>query len=637
MQQGRNENGHPQKTLKALPKLSFLYGVNKQLLQIILLIALVPVTAFAQDRESKMDSLWKAAAAENDPLEKSEILLLYAQYINAVSNDSAIAFTDSLIGFYENEGFEKAYARARSMKLWFLNFQARYEEAIRIGHQVLKIQRRINDSLGIALTLNRIGATHLYFGRFGDAEKYLSKALERFTAMKDTVRIDVALNNLGVVASEQKDFRKSNEYFRKSLGLRLQIGNFHWVAYQYYNIADSYFSLRQLDSAKHYLLLSVETFETKTDHKTVPPMVEVRLGELYGELGDYEQALKFSRRALQKAEAANHKDILIGIRKTLANLLYETGRYKEGYEMNLLYQDLKNEIDSANNAAQVAEIEGKYKTAEKEAEIAHLESETLEAQNTAQRSWMFALLAMLIGAMIIALLVFLYQRRLRKQQISEADLKAKISEIRMMALRAQMNPHFIFNCINTTQNFVLNSEKEKAYDYLAKFARLLRMVLENSNKKLVPLEDEVEQVSLYIELEAIRFGGKFDYEIKVDPELENGVFEIPGMVLQPLVENAILHGLMNRKDDSGKLEISITKEDETIRCEITDNGVGRKKAAAIKARKKKHYQSAALPNISARIDILRKESKDKIGLEVIDLENNREAIGTKVRLVLPYS
>ncbi len=613
--------------------------MNKSGAFIVLLLAcLLQLTQTrAQNQEEKMDSLLRRASLEKDPVDRGDILLTYAQYLAAGSTDEALSFTDSLMEIYREGGDTINWARALSMKAWFLNFQSRYQEAIKEGHRALRAQKSIGDTLGAASTLNRIGVSYLYFKRYDDAHTYLEKALETFTKYKDTARMDVILNNLGVVCSEQSREREAIEYYQRSLQLRLNVGNYHWIAYSYSNIGDSYKALGNLDSAKYYLLKSVETFKTKSSHKSVPALVAVGVSELYYLLGDYEEALPWGEKALQEAQQINHREVVLMARKILSETLFEMGRFEQAYLMNKAYQELQTELDSANNFAQVAEIEARYKNAEKEAEIARLQSANLKAQNKAQRLWIMVLVTLVVAGLIVFLIVIWYQKKLQRNALEQSELKARLSEIRMLALRSQMNPHFIFNCINTTQNFVLNSDKKAAYEYLSNFARLLRMVLENSGKNKVPLEDEIEQIRLYIELESIRFEGKFEYSIELTPELENGVFEIPGMVLQPIVENAILHGLLNRKDDKGKLNIRLTVEEDRIHCEVRDNGVGRVAASRIKSRKEEHYRSTAIPNIRERLEILQQESDPMLNLEIEDLAQDGKPSGTAVHLWLPYS
>ncbi|MEO0405090.1 MAG: histidine kinase, partial [Bacteroidota bacterium] len=217
----------------------------------------------------------------------------------------------------------------------------------------------------------------------------------------------------------------------------------------------------------------------------------------------------------------------------------------------------------------------------------------------------------------------------------EAQIKANLAESKLVALKSQMNPHFVFNCINTTQNFVLNSRKEMAYEYLASFAKLLRLILDKSEQIFVSLENEIEQLGLYLKLESTRFEGAFEYEITLDQELESGVFEIPGMIVQPIVENAILHGLVNRKDKGGMLRISFLKKGQTIVCEVEDNGIGRAEAKKIKTSKEVHYQSTAIPNIQRRLELLQESIDVEIQYNTTDLFAEGKSSGTLVKVVLP--
>jgi LytS/YehU family sensor histidine kinase len=182
----------------------------------------------------------------------------------------------------------------------------------------------------------------------------------------------------------------------------------------------------------------------------------------------------------------------------------------------------------------------------------------------------------------------------------------------------------------------MSMQKEKAYEYLSNFAQLLRLVLENSNKSFLPLEDEIRQLKLYIELEETRFIDKFNYSFDIDPELSHGVFEIPGMVLQPLVENAIVHGLSNRKGDGGMLSVKMMPGQNVVFCEITDNGVGRAQAAFIKSLQNVAHESAAMHNISQRLEILQAGNNPEINIEIIDLFDQDTPAGTLVRVMLPY-
>lgn len=202
----------------------------------------------------------------------------------------------------------------------------------------------------------------------------------------------------------------------------------------------------------------------------------------------------------------------------------------------------------------------------------------------------------------------------------------------MQALRAQMNPHFIFNCLNAINGFILVNESETAADYLTKFSRLIRMVLNNSHNKIISLDDELQTLGLYLYMERLRFKDSFHYEIKCDDTVDELSIFIPPMLLQPFVENAIWHGLMN-KEGQGELLINLHFGDDTLYCTITDNGVGRKKAAQMKSKSSEKNKSMGLEITRKRIALLNHDLNGGCFFEINDLEDDSgNAKGTQVSL-----
>ena len=205
----------------------------------------------------------------------------------------------------------------------------------------------------------------------------------------------------------------------------------------------------------------------------------------------------------------------------------------------------------------------------------------------------------------------------------------------MQALRAQMNPHFIFNCLNAINHFIQKNETETASDYLTKFSRLIRMVLQSSSHKYISLHDELETLNLYIGMESVRFKEHFSYSIYCDPKVDIESVQIPPMLLQPFVENAIWHGLMHKKD-GGTLSIDIKEEDETLVCTIQDNGIGRKKAAELKSKSASYKKSMGMQITENRLKMLYSGYGGGPAMKIVDLENEYgEATGTKIILRLP--
>ncbi len=213
----------------------------------------------------------------------------------------------------------------------------------------------------------------------------------------------------------------------------------------------------------------------------------------------------------------------------------------------------------------------------------------------------------------------------------------KIVETEIKALRAQMNPHFIFNCLNSIAFFTANNQTEKASEYLSKFSRLIRLVLDNSRSEKVTLKNEFETLRLYIEMEAMRFRGKVKYQINIGNEIDVDNIQIPPLLIQPFVENAIWHGLMH-KEEGGEVIIEVSlPADNLLHIEIIDDGVGRNKAAEYKSKSVTKNKSFGMKVTTERIELVNQMYKTNTKIKIIDLENtNGGPLGTKVIVEIPF-
>lgn len=248
-----------------------------------------------------------------------------------------------------------------------------------------------------------------------------------------------------------------------------------------------------------------------------------------------------------------------------------------------------------------------------------------------QRWWFYVLLV--IAALAMATLVFI----LRIRSINrKAELKNKMILSQMAALKSQMNPHFMFNALNSIQDLVIQQDIKNSNFYLGKFSKLMRKILHASGSESHALHDEIEFLGLYLDLEKLRFGDDFTYTISVDPALETDDIKVPSMIIQPFVENAMKHGLLH-KSGTKTLHIDFSLRDKLI-CTVTDNGVGRKRAAEIKNRAGEKHRSFATGATQQRLDLLN-TSVSGFGFEINDLEKEGVATGTEVviRIPLRYS
>jgi hypothetical protein len=234
---------------------------------------------------------------------------------------------------------------------------------------------------------------------------------------------------------------------------------------------------------------------------------------------------------------------------------------------------------------------------------------------------------------LLSALVFLGVKNFK----TNVEWKANLIRAEQQALLAQMNPHFIFNSLNSVQRYIMANDKDSAHTYLQKFASMMRKVLENSSQSTITLKEEIATLDLYLQLESLRFDNGFDFNINVQDD-DIWQLEIPTMLLQTFIENAVWHGLMN-KESRGKIDIRFSKiNKDLILCEIEDNGIGLKKAASFKAKDRIKYKSKGTEIVRKRIKLLNLKSRKKIRCETIDLEKyDTQRTGTLVRLTIPVA
>jgi ligand-binding sensor domain-containing protein len=251
-----------------------------------------------------------------------------------------------------------------------------------------------------------------------------------------------------------------------------------------------------------------------------------------------------------------------------------------------------------------------------------------------KRWWVIGLMIVVVVTGVYLILKFRLQK-VRREQEWKSDLERQLLVLESKALRAQMNPHFIFNVMNSIQDFILKSDIKSAQKYLTKFARLVRMILDNSLLPEVLLEEELKANRLYVELEQQRFHQKFDFVFEMDDDLEESGIRIPSMLIQPFLENAIKHGI-SHLEGTGRLRLSVKRKNEDLVVEVEDNGVGRKAAAEWNALHQKGHQSMGSMLTEKRVEILNATLHTGIHLEVIDLlSDDGKPAGTLIRMIFP--
>jgi tetratricopeptide (TPR) repeat protein/anti-sigma regulatory factor (Ser/Thr protein kinase) len=373
------------------------------------------------------------------------------------------------------------------------------------------------------------------------------------------------------------------------------------------------------------------------------------MGKTYLILDDYKNAMLFGREGLDIALKAGVNQYARDGYKILSDAYNRQGLADSSNYYFRKYSVVKDAVlnnqEKGRFAAYHYEQRISLMNKEKEIQAVQLQKQTL-------------LKNILVGSIIVLVLfAFLFTRNIilqrrsehRRRELAEnelriqkleseksrAELLYQQNELEMRALRAQMNPHFIFNCLNSINRFIIGNDAEQAADYLTKFAKLIRIVLEKSGLSFIPLTEELESLKLYMDLEALRFRNPFIYEINSDG-LDMESVSVPSLLIQPFVENAIWHGLSTMQDRTGKITISLRLDNETLLCEIVDNGVGMSGSAGLKNKNGQYKKSLGIELTKNRLrlaDHMHAEDLEIQFGELKDAEGNNA--GTAVKMKIP--
>jgi LytS/YehU family sensor histidine kinase len=317
---------------------------------------------------------------------------------------------------------------------------------------------------------------------------------------------------------------------------------------------------------------------------------------------------------------------------------------KNNREQLLLKQKLMSEKEFADEKARQEKIESdekqRHQLALYQEQIRH-EKAVSDEKHTQQKllaqkdrkNNMLLTGAALIFITGIFIILFIKQRNQKKIAVEKANAIHKMAELEMQSLRTQLNPHFMFNSLNSIQELILLEENERSHSYLSRFAKLLRMLLENAEKPFISIRKELDFLQLYLSLENLRVPD-LQYSISTDPKINSDETLIPNMILQPYIENAIWHGLSHREKNR-QLQIRIYRENGTVNYEIEDNGVGRKKAEELKSLFRQKHQSKGMELLSKRFKLLNEEYSSDIHTDITDIIRNNEVAGTLVTIKVP--
>jgi tetratricopeptide (TPR) repeat protein len=533
-----------------------------------------------------------------------------------------------------------------------------------------------------------LGIMHKRIGNYPQSQKHYLEALNIFTELDDKAGLSRTYQNLGVVTDLSHQLDKAMEYYQIALQLEQESGKTDDLASIYNNMAIVEYKKQNLPQAID-MMKTVLYYNKKDNNPTGLLVSYMNIGSFYITDKKYTMALAYLDSVLTIIEQYPDKQSEINLYFNYSQAWLELGNLDRALEYSKRNLDLAKELGSFkllaeawSNSAKVLESKGDYQTAlihyrnyklyndslynqERNREMANyqvqldvfsktqliadqqIEMLTMNQAMMRERRlrWLFFIIAVL-SLTVVYLIVQKFMRsrkvnrKLEQQNQIITDQKARIEatnqQLEQRLLRSQLNPHFVFNALSSIQHLITQGDKAPALGYLSRFSRLLRQILDSSVESTVLLSEEIKMLKAYIDLEALRFGNQFEYSLDIDPEIDPHSYEVPALLVQPVIENAIIHGLLP-SERKKMLKISFLPKDDTICCIVEDNGVGRKKSA-------KKQQNTPFPHKSHGLNITRQRITNKMDGEPDQtmiytdlLDENGAPNGTRVQITIPVT
>ncbi len=510
-----------------------------------------------------------------------------------------------------------------------------------------------------------IGTYHLITSNYNLATEYCIDALAYFEKERNYFLVSGICLNLTFIQIEQKDYDSALEYAQSSLKHAQLVDNKTYEGKSYLNMGEIYLFKNNYDKAKFYYKESLriinennlagfthsninlnianvflqtnqadsaEFYINRVDTSKISTRIKVLLNisycELYKLKKEYNKALEFAQKVIKPANIENFGNLKKDIYLLMADIYKKKHDYKTAYNYRLQYEQIKDSIFSNQKYKIQNELEIIYESTKKQRTIDQLssEKEITTLKNQKSRYILFSLIFILVTLILLGALFFRQNRLKTKHTAIELEQKL---------LRTQMNPHFIFNSISAIQNYIINNNPLEASSYLSDFAMLMRATLTNSSNNFITLQDEIKTIENYLKLQHLRLSDKFNYKIIISEEIDTEDYFVPPMLLQPFIENSIIHAFNNKNITEGLITVTYLLTANKLIMKTEDNGIGRKEST--KNTNKQHI-SKATSITNQRIELLSKKYKKEISFNILDLkDSNNTPTGTLVQFTLPIN
>jgi tetratricopeptide (TPR) repeat protein len=624
---------------------------------------------FAKKGDSLARKLKYAVGTADGYFYKALSFTTLAQY------DSAIQYYEKDIAAFSKLGMHRgvAYGYGNIARIYTNN-----GDNLKAYNNYLKAHEifcNINDSLGIASSFSAIAHALYLLGDLDNALVNFSKSMAIYHKlnMPDT---EDNLAFFSIIYFEQGEYAKALKYLHQGIELSMKRPemNYQWLAFFKNNIGRIYLKLNKLDNAfenlsyadslyikaknmrDHAIILrdiaevyflknqikeaflqneiSIQIWNTLHDKNGMAEGLALK-GKMNASIRNYNEAVVNYKKAYSYSIETGEMLLQKNIMGALAEVHAKLGDYKNAYACQSTFNKLNDKILNKENITKIARLDLQYQfdKRQKEEELKQKQKELLYISEVKrQKTTRNAILVSSIFLVLFLVSMFIVYRLKHKERMQKLEHELKVSV--QQALSQQMNPHFIFNCLNSIYSLMQENRNDEASSYFTMFASLMRKNLEYSQQSAIYISHELKALEMYVKLEQLRFSNLFSFSIFVDEEIDQYTFKIPSLLLQPFVENSILHGIRHKKD-GGKIEIRLLYNENEILCSVEDNGIGREQAKTLEG--KKEHVSYALSLTQKRLDIISTLFGKSSKLSITDKKDeNGNATGTLVEFGIPF-
>lgn len=514
------------------------------------------------------------------------------------------------------------YRRTDAIKTALDYNQRALEVAESIENPSFHIKRNIN------MALNSIGNLYQTLGQYDLAISQFERALELEGQLENKLGLAINNENIGDCLEHKGDLTGALVQYQKALALNEEIHNTYGKVICKNGIAQIYLKREKPQEALDLLSQLIEPI-SKIKDKFIWSTIIMNTGWAHMALGDLEAAEREMQKGLKMASENTLPRQVIYAQRLLSQLETKKGNYQKALEYYKEAEKFDNELINDRNLQYINDLILRYEAEKRNNEISNLANENELVKLRLRRNQTTILVSALVIGLVGTILFIMYRQY-------QSNYEKRVMGLEQNMLRSQMNPHFLFNSLNSIKLYIINNDKKNAVHYLNKFSKLVRRILDGSSLKETSLAEELETVELYLNIENIRFSEGITYAIKVDDGINPENVKIPSLVLQPFLENAIWHGLSSKEGEKN-IWLNIAKKDDIhMLISIIDNGVGRAASEKIKENRVLKRKSVGIDITKERLANFAKDYQYGFDVEIIDLyDDDGHPKGTKVVLEIP--